>query len=68
MWRFNPEGLSLTLVNLIFNIILVFGLYLFINFFRKMIAYGKGQSKYIELILGIIITALGLFLKFYVLA
>jgi threonine/homoserine/homoserine lactone efflux protein len=68
MWNLDLDGITLIFVTLLFNFILVLGLYLAINFVRKWITLGKSQAKYMELIVGIILTVLGFYLKFGLLA
>lgn len=63
VWRFDADGLVLSFVNIIFSVVLVLGVYLSVMFFWKMISYGRGQSQYKELIIGILLIALGIFLK-----
>jgi len=66
MYRFDLEGLSLTLANLVLNIGLVVGLYFVFTFFKKLIDQGKFQMKIWEVILGVLLIVIFLFLKFSV--
>ena len=63
MWRYDANGLFSSLVAVLFIMVLLLGVYLTVVFFWKMISYGRGQSQYKELFMGILFIALGVFLN-----
>ena len=67
MSRFDISVMFNTFVTLVLNIGLVVGLYFVFTFIKKLITQGKFDIKYWEIIVGVLLIAATLFLKFSIL-